>query len=338
MSSLIMNVIGIETSCDETGIAICADGKIVAETLYSQIGLHAKFGGVVPELASRDHIQKVRPLLTAAMHAANLQANNIDAIAYTAGPGLVGALMVGASFAKTLGYAWGCHTIAINHLEGHILAAMIGQDPELDFPFLSLLVSGGHTMIIEVTTFGVYKILGQTLDDAAGEAFDKTARMLGLGHNGGPIIEQFAATGLKDKYIFTRPLANRNTMDFSFSGLKTQVLNTIKTIPFLSDQDKKNIAYAIQDAIIDCLLIKCKIAIKDTGIKKLVVAGGVAANQLLRKRVEELKQELNIKYFFPKLEHCTDNGAMIAYAGYIHLLNDSVDHTLEINVKAKNPL
>jgi N6-L-threonylcarbamoyladenine synthase len=301
-----MNIIGIETSCDETGIAICSDGRIIAETLYSQIELHAKFGGVVPELASRDHIQKIRLLLTEALQKSGLNKNDIDAIAYTQGPGLIGALMVGASFAKALGYVWGCPTIAINHLEGHILAAMIEQ-PDLDFPFLSLLVSGGHTMLIEVTNFSIYRILGQTLDDAAGEAFDKTARMLGLGHAGGPVIEKFAEAGIKDKYVFTRPLADRPTLDFSFSGLKTQVLNTINKIPVLSEQDKQDIAYAIQDAIIDCLLIKAKLAIKDTLIKKLVIAGGVGANKLLRERIKQLEEELDIKCFFPKREHCTDS-------------------------------
>ncbi len=309
-----MKVLGIETSCDETGIAIYDDQQgLLAEALYSQIALHADYGGVVPELASRDHVQRIIPLIDQVMKQAECQPEDIDGIAYTAGPGLMGALMVGAAVGRSLAWTWKCPSIGVHHMEGHLLAPMLEENTP-DFPFLALLVSGGHTLLVDVSGIGQYKIIGESLDDAVGEAFDKTAKMLGLGYPGGPIISELALNGKTDRYKFPRPMVNRPGLDMSFSGLKTFVLNTWtesdKTV-----QTKADIAYAFQEAVVDTLAIKCKRALKETGHQRLVIAGGVSANKRLRSRLAELAKTSSVAVFYPKHEFCTDNGAMIAYAG-----------------------
>lgn len=309
-----MKVLGIETSCDETGIAIFDDQQgLQAEALYSQIDLHADYGGVVPELASRDHVRRIIPLIDKVMKQANCQPDDIDGIAYTMGPGLMGALMVGAAVGRTLAWTWKCPSIAVHHMEGHLLAPMLEENTP-DFPFLALLVSGGHTLLVDVTGIGQYKIIGESLDDAVGEAFDKTAKMLGLGYPGGPIISELALSGQDGCYKFPRPMVNRPGLDMSFSGLKTFVLNTWGQSD-KTEQTKANIAYAFQEAVVDTLAIKCKRALKETGYKRLVVAGGVSANTRLRSRLNELAQTIALNVFYPKHQFCTDNGAMIAYAG-----------------------
>lgn len=314
-----MQVLGIETSCDETGIAVYdSDRGLVAEALYSQIETHAQFGGVVPELASRDHIKKTLPLIQETLTAANISLQAIQGIAYTKGPGLVGALMVGAMLGKTLGFALNIPTIGIHHLEGHLLAPFL-EEPPPSFPFLALLVSGGHTELVKVTSLGNYQTIGDTLDDAAGEAFDKTAKLLGLGYPGGAALARLAMNGNPVRFTFPRPMTNRPGLDFSFSGLKTYALNTIQA-GNLDEQMKADIAYAFQAAIVDTLAIKCRRALKETGLKSLVVAGGVGANLALRKTLADLCHEGNVSLHFPRQAFCTDNGAMIAYAGCMRLL------------------
>ena len=309
-----MKVLGIETSCDETGIAIYDDQQgLLAEALYSQIALHADYGGVVPELASRDHVQRIIPLIDQVMKQAECQPEDIDGIAYTAGPGLMGALMVGAAVGRSLAWTWKCPSIGVHHMEGHLLAPMLEENTP-DFPFLALLVSGGHTLLVDVSGIGQYKIIGESLDDAVGEAFDKTAKMLGLGYPGGPIISELALNGKTDRYKFPRPMVNRPGLDMSFSGLKTFVLNTW-TESDKTAQTKADIAYAFQEAVVDTLAIKCKRALKETGHQRLVIAGGVSANKRLRSRLAELAKTSSVAVFYPKHEFCTDNGAMIAYAG-----------------------
>ena len=309
-----MKVLGIETSCDETGIAIYDDQQgLLADALYSQIELHADYGGVVPELASRDHVRRIIPLIQQVMKEANCQPDDIDGIAYTAGPGLMGALMVGAAVGRSLAWTWKCPSIAIHHMEGHLLAPMLEESiPE--FPFLALLVSGGHTMLVDVTAIGAYKVIGESLDDAVGEAFDKTAKMLGLGYPGGPIISKLATKGVAGHYKFPRPMVNRPGLDMSFSGLKTFVLNTWLESD-QSEQTKADIAHAFQEAVVDTLTIKCKRALKETGYQRLVIAGGVSANQQLRTRLTKLAQTTSLEVFYPQPKYCTDNGAMIAFAG-----------------------
>lgn len=309
-----MKVLGIETSCDETGIAIYDNERgLLAEALYSQIELHADYGGVVPELASRDHVRRIIPLIQQVMKQAGCQADDIDGIAYTSGPGLMGALMVGAAVGRSLAWTWNCPSIGVHHMEGHLLAPML-EDTVPDFPFLALLVSGGHTLLVDVSGIGQYKIIGESLDDAVGEAFDKTAKMLGLGYPGGPVIAKLALQGNKDRYTFPRPMVNRPGLDMSFSGLKTFVLNTW-TESDQSEQTKADIAYAFQEAVVDTLNIKCKRALKATAHQRLVIAGGVSANQHLRARLTELAASTSLQVFYPKPQFCTDNGAMIAYAG-----------------------
>ncbi|MCU7837246.1 MAG: tRNA (adenosine(37)-N6)-threonylcarbamoyltransferase complex transferase subunit TsaD [gamma proteobacterium symbiont of Taylorina sp.] len=313
-----MRILGIETSCDETGIAIYDEQKgLLAEALYSQISLHADYGGVVPELASRDHVRRIIPLIQQVMKEAQCQPDEIDGIAYTAGPGLMGALMVGAAVGRSLAWTWKCPSIGIHHMEGHLLAPML-EENKPDLPFLALLVSGGHTLLVDVTAIGQYKIIGESLDDAVGEAFDKTAKMLGLSYPGGPIISELAKQGATDRYQFPRPMVNRPGLDMSFSGLKTFVLNTW-TESDQSDQTKADIAYAFQEAVVDTLTIKCKRALKQTGYQQLVIAGGVSANQQLRKRLIELAQAASLEVFYPRPQYCTDNGVMIAYAGLLRL-------------------
>lgn len=309
-----MKVLGIETSCDETGIAIYDDQQgLLADALYSQIELHAEYGGVVPELASRDHVRRIIPLIKQVMQQANCVPEDIDGIAYTAGPGLMGALMVGAAVGRSLAWTWKCPSIAIHHMEGHLLAPMLEENiPQL--PFLALLVSGGHTLLVDVTAIGAYKVIGESLDDAVGEAFDKTAKMLGLGYPGGPIISKLAEQGEAGHYKFPRPMVNRPGLDMSFSGLKTFVLNTWMESD-KSQQTQANVAHAFQDAVVDTLTIKCKRALKETGYKRLVIAGGVSANKQLRARLTELAQTTDLEVFYPQPKYCTDNGAMIAFAG-----------------------
>lgn len=309
-----MRILGIETSCDETGIGIYDDETgLIAHQLYSQVKLHADYGGVVPELASRDHVKKTIPLVKAALSEANLTSADIDGIAYTAGPGLVGALLVGATIARSLAYAWEIPAVAVHHMEGHLLAPMLEDNPP-DFPFVALLVSGGHTMLVEVKGIGQYQILGESVDDAAGEAFDKTAKLMGLDYPGGPLLSKLAEKGDSQRFTFPRPMTTVPGLDFSFSGLKTFTANTIASHGD-DEQTRADIARAFEDAVVDTLAIKCKRALKQCGMNRLVVAGGVSANRHLREKLSKLMQSLNGEVFYPRAEFCTDNGAMIAYAG-----------------------
>jgi N6-L-threonylcarbamoyladenine synthase len=313
-----MRVLGIETSCDETGVAVYdSDQGLLAHTLYSQVELHADYGGVVPELASRDHVRKIVPLLDEVMARAGVTRAEIDAVAYTEGPGLVGALLVGAAVGRTLAWSWGVPHVGVHHMEGHLLAPMLEDTPP-SFPFIALLVSGGHSMLVQVEGVGQYQILGDTLDDAVGEAFDKTAKLLDLGYPGGPAVQKLAAEGDPGKYKFPRPMTDRPGLEFSFSGLKTFALNTWQNSS-QNQQAKADIARAFQDAVVDTLAIKCRRALRETGVKRLVLAGGVSANTALRERMEKLVTEEQAEVFYPRLEFCTDNGAMIAYAGYLRL-------------------
>jgi tRNA N6-adenosine threonylcarbamoyltransferase len=306
-----MRVLGIESSCDETGIALYdTDKGLLAHALYSQVELHAEYGGVVPELASRDHIRKTLPLIDQVLNQAQLQRTDIDAVAYTAGPGLVGALLVGTAIGRSLAWALNIPAIAINHMEGHLLSPLLEDNPPA-FPFVSLLVSGGHTLLIEVIGVGQYQLLGESIDDAVGEAFDKTAKMLGLAYPGGPVLAALAEKGRPDLYDFPRPMTNRPGLDFSFSGLKTFAMNTWRDSD-QSEQDKADIALAFQTAAIETLAIKCKRALKQTHHKTLVVAGGVSANKALRTRLSAMP---TINVYYPRPEFCSDNGAMIAFAG-----------------------
>ncbi len=313
-----MRVLGIETSCDETGVAIYDSAQnSVTHLLHSQIELHAKYGGVVPELASRDHIQKLLPLIKNLLVDNGLTPREIGGIAYTAGPGLVGALLVGSAIGRSLAWAWQVPAIGVHHMEGHLLAPMLEPFPP-SFPFVALLVSGGHTQLVQVDTIGKYTMLGESIDDAAGEAFDKVAKLLGLGYPGGPAISKLAQQGNPDRFIFPRPMTQRPGLDFSFSGLKTYVLNTWKT-HVQDEQTRADIAYAFEEAAIDTLMIKCRRALKQTQLKCLVIAGGVSANQRLRQHLTQLANELHVEVYYPRPEFCTDNGAMIAYAGYVRL-------------------
>lgn len=319
-----MRILGIETSCDETGIAVY-DGEhgLLAHTIYSQIELHTQFGGVVPELASRDHIRKILPLLSEVLIKANLTKADIDGIAYCSGPGLIGALLVGAAVGRSLGWALNVPTVGVHHLEAHLLAVML-EDNKPEFPFIALLVSGGHTMLVKVMGVGQYEILGESLDDAAGEAFDKTAKLLGLPYPGGPALAKLAESGNPNKFEFPRPMTDRPGLDFSFSGLKTCAIttwnNTDKT-----DQTRIDIAASFQAAVIDTLVIKCKRALQNTGLNKLVIAGGVGANSSLREKLTSMISKINGSVYYPRPIFCTDNGAMIAYAGYQRLAAGQTD-------------
>ena len=318
-----MRILGIETSCDETGVAIYDEEKgLIANQLHTQIALHADYGGVVPELASRDHIRKLAPLLQAALQEANLTAKDIDGVAYTSGPGLVGALLVGSTVARSLAYAWNIPAIGVHHMEGHLLAPMLEENPP-HFPFVALLVSGGHTQLVRVDGVGRYELLGESIDDAAGEAFDKTAKLLGLDYPGGAALARLALNGTPNRFAFPRPMTDRPGLDFSFSGLKTFAANTLHQVMQeegeLTEQSKADIAYAFQEAVVDTLAIKCKRALKQTGLKRLVIAGGVSANKQLRQTLAELMQQLDGEVFYPQPQFCTDNGAMIAYAGFLRL-------------------
>jgi len=307
-------VLGIETSCDETGVALYSDEGLLAETLYSQVEMHAEYGGVVPELASRDHVRKLIPLIDSCLKQANLSAENINCVAYTKGPGLVGALFAGVSVAQSLAYGWRIPAVGIHHMEGHLLAPMLEENPP-EFPFIALLVSGGHTQLIHVEGIGQYQLLGESLDDAAGEAFDKTAKLLGFGYPGGPALAIYAEQGDPNRFTFPRPMTNRPGLDFSFSGLKTFALTTSQQHT-LDEQTKADIARAFEDAVVDTLTIKCRRALIASNLNRLVIAGGVSANIRLRKSLDEMAQKLGASVHFPRQQFCTDNGAMIAYAGY----------------------
>ena len=313
-----MKVLGIESSCDETGIAIydTDKGLLLADQLYSQVALHAEYGGVVPELASRDHIRKTVPLIKAALKEATLDLSDIDGIAYTSGPGLIGALLVGASVGRSLAWGLNIPAVAVHHMEGHLLAPMLqAQDKRPEFPFVALLVSGGHTLLVEVKAIGDYRIMGESLDDAVGEAFDKTAKMLGLAYPGGPVLAALANKGEEGVYTFPRPMIRQGGLDFSFSGLKTFALTTWNQST-KTEQDKANIAHAFQEAVVDTLFIKCRRALESIDAERLVIAGGVGANVRLREKLGTLAADV----FFPPTQFCTDNGSMIAYAGAARLL------------------
>ena len=319
-----MRVLGIETSCDETGVAVYdGDEGLLAHVLYSQVELHARYGGVVPELASRDHVRKLLPLVEKVLDEADVEAAGIDGVAYTAGPGLIGALLVGAMTGRALAWAWGVPSVAIHHMEGHLLAPMLEADAP-DFPFLALLVSGGHSMIVQVDGVGRYRVLGDTVDDAVGEAFDKTAKLLGLSYPGGPALAELAQQGDPDRFDFPRPMVDRPGLDFSFSGLKTFALNTWRKSG-QTDQDRADIARAFEDAVIDTMAIKCRRAIRQVGVKRLVIAGGVGANSRLRSRLADLMEAEGGRVFYPRPAFCTDNGAMIAYAGWRRLRAGQAD-------------
>jgi N6-L-threonylcarbamoyladenine synthase len=311
-------VLGIETSCDETGVAVYDERNgLIAQRLYSQSDLHAKYGGVVPELASRDHVRKTVPLIREVLADAGLAPADLGGIAYTAGPGLIGALLVGAAIGRSLAWSLGIPAIGVHHMEAHLLAPLLEPDPPA-FPFVALLVSGGHTQLFRVDGVGRYTLLGESLDDAAGEAFDKTAKLLGLGYPGGPAIEKLARSGHPGRFAFPRPMTNRPGLDFSFSGLKTFALNTLKEQGD-DAQTKADIARAFADAVVETLAIKCRRALAETGLKCLIAAGGVSANQQLRARLAEIAAETGARVVYPRPAFCTDNGAMIAFAGYLRL-------------------
>jgi N6-L-threonylcarbamoyladenine synthase len=321
-----MKVLGIETSCDETGVAIYDTGRgLLGHRLYSQIKLHAAYGGVVPELASRDHIRKLTPLIQEVTEESGLRLADLDGIAYTRGPGLMGALLVGSALGRSLALSLGIPAIGVHHMEGHLLAPML-ETPAPEFPFVALLVSGGHTQLMSVTGVGQYELLGQSLDDAVGEAFDKTAQLLELGYPGGPALAKLAESGDPERFTFPRPMTDRPGLDFSFSGLKTFAINTLRNHAE-EENIGANIATAFQQAVVDTLVIKCRRAIDATGFSSLIVAGGVGANQLLRQKLRTEMEKKSVEVFFPALEFCTDNGAMIAFAGALRLQAGQHDDT-----------
>jgi N6-L-threonylcarbamoyladenine synthase len=329
-------VLGVETSCDETGVALLRwdpekPGRgLLSHALFSQIALHAEYGGVVPELASRDHVRKLLPLVREALKDAGLTPSDLGGVAYTAGPGLVGALLVGASAARAMAWALGVPAIGVHHMEGHLLAPLLEDDPP-EPPFVALLVSGGHSMLVEVKAIGEYRILGDTLDDAAGEAFDKTAKMMGLPYPGGPALAKLAEQGTPGRFRFSRPMTDRPGLDFSFSGLKTQVLLAWQASD-KTDQTRADIARAFEEAIVDTLAIKCRRALESSGAKRLVIAGGVGANKRLREQLVEAGAKDGFRVYFPRLAFCTDNGAMIALAGAIRLAaGQQQDQTIQVH-------
>jgi N6-L-threonylcarbamoyladenine synthase len=332
-----MLVLGIESSCDETGVAIYdSNSGLIAHALHSQIETHSVHGGVVPELASRDHVNYLIPLLDEVLHQAQLSKNDLNGIAYTAGPGLIGALLVGSCFAKSLAYALNIPALAIHHLEAHLLAAKM-ETPALEFPFIALLVSGGHCQLIEVKALGEYQLLGDTLDDAVGEAFDKTAKLMGIPYPGGAVLAGLADQCESTPYRFPRPMTDRPGLDFSFSGLKTHALTTWNKSA-KEDTDRLEIAKAFQNAVVETLIIKCKRAIQQSTCTRLVVAGGVGANKALRLALQEWIKSINGQVYFPALEYCTDNGAMVAYAGCLRMLRGEQDLEVGVHVKARWPL
>ena len=313
-----MRVLGIETSCDDTGIAVFDTEKgLLAHKLYSQVALHQEYGGVVPELASRDHVRKALPLLRGVLDSAGLHPRDLDGVAYTAGPGLTGALLVGAALGRSLAFAWGVPAVAVHHMEAHLLSPMLEADPPT-YPFMALLVSGGHTLLADVEDVGRYAILGESIDDAVGEAFDKTAKLLGLGYPGGPAIARVAANGRRGRFSFPRPMTDRPGFDFSFSGLKTAVVTAVNGL-VLDDQTVANVAVAFQDAAVETLVIKCERALTHTGRARLIAAGGVSANRLLRERLDAMAARCGARVYYPRGEFSTDNGAMVAYLGAVRL-------------------
>jgi N6-L-threonylcarbamoyladenine synthase len=313
-----MRVIGIESSCDETAVAVFdADEGLLSHRLHSQIAMHQAYGGVVPELASRDHVRRLLPLVREALADARSDRDSIDGVAYTAGPGLIGALLVGAGFAASLGFAWRKPVLGIHHLEGHLLAPLLEPNPPC-FPFLALLVSGGHTQLVDVAGLGDYRVLGETLDDAAGEAFDKTAKLLGLPYPGGAALARLAESGRSGAYVFPRPMLDRPGLEFSFSGLKTAALVALRG-RVLDDAIRADVARGFQEAVIETLAEKCRRALEVTGQRRLVIAGGVGANRRLRERLALVARDAGAELYFPRSEFCTDNGAMIALAGCMRL-------------------
>jgi N6-L-threonylcarbamoyladenine synthase len=320
-----MRVLGIESSCDETAVAVYDDVRgLLSHRLHSQIAMHQAYGGVVPELASRDHIRRLLPLVREALAAAASDRDSIDGIAYTAGPGLIGALLVGAGFATGLSVAWGKPALGIHHLEGHLLAPLL--EPEApDYPFLALLVSGGHTQLVDVAALGEYRILGETLDDAAGEAFDKTAKLLGLPYPGGAALAKLAESGRSGRFEFPRPMLDRPGLDFSFSGLKTAALVALRG-QAMDESSRADVARSFQEAVVDTLAEKCRRALRSTGHERLVIAGGVGANRALRQRLLEIVAGAGARLYFPRPEFCTDNGAMIALAGCKRLAAGMLAH------------
>jgi N6-L-threonylcarbamoyladenine synthase len=319
-----MLVLGIESSCDETGIALYdTERGLLSHALHSQIDMHAEYGGVVPELASRDHIRRALPLTQHVLRTAGRSSQDIDGIAYTQGPGLAGALLVGTSIAEALAFTLNVPTVGVHHLEGHLLAPLLEENPPT-FPFVALLVSGGHTQLMRVSGIGDYALLGDTLDDAAGEAFDKTAKLLGLGYPGGPAVSRLAALGKPGRFKLPRPLLNSGDLNFSFSGLKTAVL-TLANEHALTDETKADIAYEFQEAVTEVLTAKCMAALRETGMDSLIVSGGVGANARLRERLTQATQRRLCKVSYPRLEFCTDNGAMIAFAGAMRMLHAKLD-------------
>ncbi|WP_252273444.1 tRNA (adenosine(37)-N6)-threonylcarbamoyltransferase complex transferase subunit TsaD [Pseudomonas subflava] len=335
-----MLVLGLETSCDETGVALYDSQRgLLADALFSQIDLHRVYGGVVPELASRDHVKRMLPLIRQVLAEAGAEREQIEAVAYTSGPGLVGALLVGAACAQALAFAWGIPAVGVHHMEGHLLAPMLEEAPPA-FPFVALLVSGGHTQLVRVDGIGRYQLLGESLDDAAGEAFDKTAKLMGLRYPGGPEIARLAESGSPGRFTFPRPMTDRPGLDFSFSGLKTFTLNTwqqCRDAGDASEQTRADVARAFQDAVVDTLTIKCKRALKQTGLNSLVIAGGVSANSALRQSLESMLAGLKGRVFYARPRFCTDNGAMIAYAGCQRLLAGQHEGP-EIMVQARWPM
>ena len=335
----IMRVLGIETSCDETGVAVYdRDAGLLAQALYSQVDLHREYGGVVPELASRDHVRRLTPLIRKVLSDSATTPAELDGVAYTSGPGLAGALLVGAGTARSLAWGWGVPALGVHHMEGHLLAPLLEADGP-DFPFVALLVSGGHTMLLEATNVGEYRLLGESVDDAAGEAFDKAAKMMDLGYPGGPAIAAQARAGDPGHFGFPRPMTDRPGLDFSFSGLKTYCKNTLRDCggEGATDQDRADIARAFEEAVVDTLVIKCRRAMKETGANRLVVAGGVSANKVLRQRLDEAMGKQQVGVYYPALEYCTDNGAMIAYAGALRLAAGEHE-ALPIRIRARWPL
>lgn len=329
-----MRVLGIESSCDETGVALYdTDKGLLAHALFSQIDMHAEYGGVVPELASRDHIRKTLPLIEEVLEQAGLKRDEIDAVAYTSGPGLAGALLVGAAIGRSIAWALDKPALAINHMEGHLLSPLL-EDRAPEFPFVSLLVSGGHTLLVDVKAVGEYELLGESIDDAVGEAFDKTAKLLGMPYPGGPYLAAKAEQGVADRYEFPRPMTNRPGLDFSFSGLKTFAMNTWLNSE-QTEQDKADICLAFQTAVVDTLAIKCKRALKQTGHKRLVVAGGVSANKALRDKLDAMP---GVEVFYPRQQFCSDNGAMIAFAGAIRKQAMQLQDEPTFNVRPRWPL
>jgi N6-L-threonylcarbamoyladenine synthase len=328
-----MLVLGIETSCDETGVALYDEQQgLLGHQLYSQVALHAQYGGVVPELASRDHVRKLIPLLEQLLQQCDKQRADIDAVAYTQGPGLIGALLVGAAVGRSLAWALGVPAMGIHHMEGHLLAPML--DNPLDFPFVALLVSGGHTQLMQVNALADYQLLGESIDDAAGEAFDKTAKLLGLGYPGGAVLAKLAQQGQPERYHFPRPMTRHAGLNFSFSGLKTFALTTWQNSA-QDAQTRADIACAFEQAVVDTLVLKCQRAMQQTQLKRLVIAGGVSANLQLRQKLTFAAARWGGQVYYPRLEFCTDNGAMIAYAGFLRLKRGEFDPDLRFNARPR---